>query len=472
MKLINIYINVDKSFEKKAKYVFSTIFKILGVKPQFFTKITKDTIHIYYGNYTKNKYPIHIYHDASVIEFFTEKNEYPSENVNLVKYKKDYIPFLFSKKGEILKYTNNSIRTRKDIIASAFYFLSCWQEHACDKEISPSSPYDFKTSIQHKFNFTEIAPVDRYCELIEDILVRTFREFTRSNIWPEGKKFAVSLSHNIEYWNFWNKDQFEKSSRKGKEKSKYQYLKLLLKLIKHKIEKKLFFDPAKLIKRIIKKEKMLRTASTFFILTKTDFPDERRNYFKNEENFQQLVKLLKDGSVNLFGSKEAGFQYHFLPTELDKLAGFSANGFRVRYLNLNYQSLFTTLEKGKVKYDSSMGFEEHIGYRAGISYPFQPYNLKEDRPFNLLEIPIIALDSSLMNQNDEKHRRAEMKINRLIKTSKEHKSHISVSWHTHHFDKIDFPKWGQMYWKLLHFSKRNFAWLCSLDKMYNFWQNK
>jgi len=469
MKFINIYINVDNSFEKKAKYVFSNMFKIIGVKPQFFTRITKDTIHIYYGKKTKDEYPIHIYHDPSVSNFFTENQQYSVNNVNLVKYKKEYIPFLFSKKGEIFHYTANSIRTRKDIVASAFYFLTCWQEYVSDTEISPSSPYDFKSSIQYKFNFAEMAPVDRYCELFEDILVRSFREFSRRNIWPEGKKFAVSLSHNIEYWNFWTEEQLKKRRNVN---SDNRSIKNFIRSLKHKIDKNLFYDPVKLIKKIIRKEKLLRTASTFFILTKTDFPDERRNYFADEQHFQQLVKLLKDASVNLYGSKEAGFQYHYLPTEMDKLSGFSSHGFRVRYLNLNYQNLFSALEKGKVKYDSSMGFDEHVGYRAGISYPFQPYNLKEDRPFNLLEIPVIALDSSLMNQNKNDNKRAEAKINRLVKISKEHNSHISVSWHTHHFEKIDYPKWGKIYWKLLNYSKRNSAWLCSLDKMYNFWQNK
>jgi len=466
MKNLNIYINVDKSFEKKAKYVFSTFCKILGVKPNFYTKITKETIHIYYGTNTKNEYPVHIYHDSAAVDFFQSKEEYQADNVNLVKYKTDYIPFLFSKKGNILKYTANSIRTRKDIIASAFFFLSCWQEHTCKKEVSPSSPYDFTTSIQHKFNITEIAPVDRYCELLEDILIRAFQEYSRNKIWPEGKKFAVTLSHNVEYWNFRTAEQFDIEEKKGKGISTWS------KWIRYKIGKKLFYDPTIFFKRIIKKEKQLRTSSTFFILTKSNFPDERRNYFENEESFTKIVKILKDSSVSLFGSKEAGFQYHLLPPEMDKLTGFSANGFRVRYLNLNYQYLFSTLEKGNVKYDSSIGFDSHIGYRAGVSYPFHPYNLEEDRVFNLLEIPIIALDSSLMEQNNQSYIKARKRIIRLIKNSRAHKSHFSVSWHMHHLDPIEYPNWSRIYWMLLMFSKRNNAWLCSLDKMYNYWQNK
>ena len=217
---------------------------------------------------------------------------------------------------------------------------------------------------------------------------------------------------------------------------------------------------------------MLKTSSSFFILTKSDFPDKRRNYFKNEQYFPQIVQLLKGSSVNLQGSKEAGFQYHFLPEELQKLEGFSAHGFRVRYLNFNYQNLFTILEKAKIKYDSSIGFDEKIGYRAGISYPFQPYNIKEDRPFTVLEIPLIAMDLAVQKQVDFNYRKAKREFAQFLDKSKKHRSHFSVCWHTHLFDPVDYPGWSKLYWQILKHGRSQNAWLCSLDKLYNYWQNR
>ena len=472
LKYINILLNIDEIYQPKVKYVFNTLSQILGLKPKYFTRLTSQQIHIYYGKRIEDEYPIHIYHNPDAVEFFSKKEQYPPEMVNLVKYGDEYIPFLFSKQGETFRFTSNSIRLRKDIISSAFFFLTCWQEYSLPGEISPNSPYDHSSSFQHCFGFSDIPPVDRYCELLEDTIKRAFPEFVKSNIWPTEKKFAVSLSHNLEYWNFWTNAYIDMILKRKIKLFKKKSLKAYTHGLMHKINKKFFSEPSRNIKYIIRREKFYKSTSSFFISTKTDFPDARRNYFGKEKIFNQLVKLLKDGSVNLQGSKEAGYQYNFLPAELDRLDGFSARGFRIRYLNFNYQNLFTVLEKAEINYDSSIGFDEHIGYRAGISFPFYPYNLKEDRPFDVLEIPIIAMDRSLMNQAGNNFDKARRRVENLLRKSKIHKSHISISWHTHLFDAVDFPRWGRLYWKLLAWSKHNSAWLCSFDKLYNYWENK
>jgi len=471
-KQLNIFLNIEESYQKKTKYVFNTLCRVLGLKTKFFTGLTSEEIHLYYGKRTEDIYPVHIYHDPNADEFYSRKEIYPVEHVNLVKYQDEYIPVLFSKQGEIFRYTSNSIRIRKDIISSAFYFLSCWQEYASPAEISPSSQYDYYKSFQYRFGFTDIPPVDRYCEILANVLKKAFPEFIISNIWPEGKKYAVSLSHNVEYWNVWTKNFIDEITHKKNNPEFENYWQVFWKAMLHKYSRKIFDDPARIIKLIMRREKILKASSSFFLLTKSDFPDERRNYFKNENYFQQIVKLLKDSSVNLQGSKEAGFQYNFLPDELQQLDGFSAKGFRVRYLNFNYQNLFSVLEKGKMKYDSSMGFDEKIGYRAGISYPFQPYNITENRPFNVLEIPLIAMDLALQKQVDFNHRKAKHRFDQLLSKAKKHKSHLSICWHTHLFDPIDFPYWSKIYWQIIKQSRSQEAWLCSLDKLYNYWQNR
>ena len=470
LKYIHILLNVEDNFLPKAKYVLNTFCRILGLKPKFFTGMTPETIHIYYGICVEEKYPIHIYYNEEAAEFFSKKKLYSHEDVNLVKYRDEYIPFLFSKKGEIFNITSHSVKIRKDIVSSAFYFLSCWQEYAADKEISPSSPYNYHSSLQHHFGFVHFPPVDRYCEMLEDVIKNAFPEYMRSNIWPQGKKFAVSISHNIEYWNFWTDEHIRAMIKRKIRLFRKKSIKALYKVIAHKINQKIYHDPSLLIKKIIKKERSFKTASSIFLLAKTDFPDNRRNYFDKYQD--QIIKLFKDSSVNLQGSKEAGYQYKFFPPEWDKLKGFSANGFRIRYLNFNYQNLFKVLEKGEVKFDSSMGYDEHIGYRAGISFPFFPFNIEENRPFNVLEIPVIIMDRSLLNQYGGNIRKAKKHVEMIFKKSRKHKSHISISWHTHIFDKVDFPGWGTLYWMVIKYTKYYGGWLCSLDKMYNYWKGK
>jgi hypothetical protein len=46
-------------------------------------------------------------------------------------------------------------------------------------------------------------------------------------------------------------------------------------------------------------------------------------------------------------------------------------------------------------YDASVGFADHIGFRAGTSHPYRPWLFNQGRESNLLEIPLIAMDSTL-----------------------------------------------------------------------------
>lgn len=94
----------------------------------------------------------------------------------------------------------------------------------------------------------------------------------------------------------------------------------------------------------------------------------------------------------LHGSPQSAFDPLVLAEELANLRdlGFNPTGFRTHYLHFNYQQSFPFLEEAGIKYDStSLGYWEHIGFRAGISFPFYPFNIAENRPFRVLEIPLL-----------------------------------------------------------------------------------
>jgi hypothetical protein len=46
-------------------------------------------------------------------------------------------------------------------------------------------------------------------------------------------------------------------------------------------------------------------------------------------------------------------------------------------------------------YDSSLGFAERIGFRAGTCVPYRPWLWEENREANLLEIPLLVMDRTL-----------------------------------------------------------------------------
>jgi len=52
-------------------------------------------------------------------------------------------------------------------------------------------------------------------------------------------------------------------------------------------------------------------------------------------------------------------------------------------------------EKCGLAYDSTVGFSDHIGFRAGTCVPYRPWSLEQNREIDLLEIPLLAMDVTL-----------------------------------------------------------------------------
>jgi hypothetical protein len=53
-------------------------------------------------------------------------------------------------------------------------------------------------------------------------------------------------------------------------------------------------------------------------------------------------------------------------------------------------------ERAGLAYDSTLGYPEQVGFRAGTCIPYRPWLLSLDREANLLEIPLIVMDVTLL----------------------------------------------------------------------------
>ena len=48
-----------------------------------------------------------------------------------------------------------------------------------------------------------------------------------------------------------------------------------------------------------------------------------------------------------------------------------------------------------VSEDASLGWSRDVGFRSGVSRPFQAYDVASERPLNLIVHPIAVMDSAL-----------------------------------------------------------------------------
>jgi hypothetical protein len=71
---------------------------------------------------------------------------------------------------------------------------------------------------------------------------------------------------------------------------------------------------------------------------------------------------------------------------------------RFHYLRHDTHATLPELDRLGFGYDSSQGYGDAIGLRAGFSFPYHPYHLAEERPLGLVELPLAVMDATLAEQ--------------------------------------------------------------------------
>jgi peptidoglycan/xylan/chitin deacetylase (PgdA/CDA1 family) len=138
---------------------------------------------------------------------------------------------------------------------------------------------------------------------------------------------------------------------------------------------------------------------------------------------------------------------------LESLRNTSENGVRMHWLFFDERSP-TLLESAGYTYDSTIGYNDAVGYRAGTAQVFKP--LQAER---LLELPMNVMDTALfypsrMNLSPwEAHR----EVGALLKNACRFGGVLTVSWH----DRSIGPErwWDEFYINLLHELRLQCAWL-------------
>ncbi len=485
---INILIKTDDSFTNKAEYVLRTFCSILRLNPKFFYGSTYDHVHIYYGKETSNSYPIKIYHNPDAPKFYEGDEVYQANKLRYNKYKGNYIPFLFSPQGQIHNISRAHAKVNKDIIASGFYFLSCWHEKILCKKAKVENRFDFYRSLQYQGGFIELPVFDIYADILRNILEVVLPEFTRENEWGNRKQFYATLSHDIDYWNYWTQEHHNFTIKYNSKRLLKRPLNALYKIVAHTFRRILSHSYQRM-RKIVRHEEYTSINATYFLLA-GDLDDEfrlpnkkivkyennRHAYLQHPKYRTQIEGLLHDHDVQLHGTPKSSFDADVLNYELNNLSEVAEQtiGYRSHTLSFDYHTSFDVLEKSNILYDSTVGFWEHIGYRCGTAYPFFPFNFKENRPYRILEIPLTVMDTTLMSSHcmHLKPWQAYGRIKKLIDNAIKYNSHVNILWHNTSFESIDYPFWGNLFWMVLKYIKKRNGMVISISDLYQTWNER
>jgi peptidoglycan/xylan/chitin deacetylase (PgdA/CDA1 family) len=169
----------------------------------------------------------------------------------------------------------------------------------------------------------------------------------------------------------------------------------------------------------------------------------------------RLVETLLDAGaeVGLHGSYLAADDLERLARERALLAQLDGPliGQRYHYLRVDPHRNLAPLAGIGFRYDTSLGFPDALGFRAGIAHPFRPWDFEHDRPANLVEVPLAAMDATLAEERYAglSADAAKPQVLALLDWAAEHGGGFSILWHPERFDGPSARGWDRLYFELI-----------------------
>jgi len=169
----------------------------------------------------------------------------------------------------------------------------------------------------------------------------------------------------------------------------------------------------------------------------------------------QLVETLQacDAEVGLHGSYTAAEDPSQLAREAECVRDLAGNvtGHRFHYLRLDPHRNLPVLDRLGFEYDSTLGYPDQPGFRAGIAQPFRPWDFEAERPLDLIEIPLAVMDATLAEEwyLGLSLAQAERRLLDLLDWAQENGGGFSVLWHPDRFDPAQARGWDRLFYRFV-----------------------
>ncbi len=135
--------------------------------------------------------------------------------------------------------------------------------------------------------------------------------------------------------------------------------------------------------------------------------------------------------------------------ELERASNISVQGHRQHYLNFHPSQLFDAIECAKFEYDSSVGYNDVSGARAGTFFPYRPFGVNHRRAYNFWEIPFVLMDTTLATTNNFSPRQALVHSQKILAPVAQACGTVAIIWHLEQLSGLLDPGFECVYFDLL-----------------------
>ncbi len=135
---------------------------------------------------------------------------------------------------------------------------------------------------------------------------------------------------------------------------------------------------------------------------------------------------------------------------LSKIVGFPVQKSRQHYLKFQLPEYYQMLIDAGITDDYSMGFADKPGFRAGTTRPFFWYNLKEEKPTQLIVHPFAAMDRTLNKYENQSVQGARLIYAELLSNVQEVDGLFVTLWHNESFSNLlEWNGWKDLFLEVM-----------------------
>jgi hypothetical protein len=214
---------------------------------------------------------------------------------------------------------------------------------------------------------------------------------------------------------------------------------------------------------------------TFYVLGGHTDPHDGSAPELYERLRPQLLDELhdEDVEVGLHGSYRSAYDVRLLVEEKRRLEELGARivGHRYHYLRLDPHHNLEPLAEVGLRYDSTLGFADALGFRGGLARPFRPWDFALDEPLDIVELPLAAMDVTLAEPRylGLSPRTAWPFLEALLDLATACRAGFAVLWHPERFDHATSGGWDALYWRFLDEAKRRGGRCMSAKELVDLW---
>jgi len=437
-----------------------------------------------------------------VIDAFSTYLSATSRKIELVSLKKDSdscIPVFFScshpsRNSVYVLYDRNgsssagierdgdSFILYADILGSSFYLLSLQEE-------SENKTRDKHNRFLAKFGFRKdemligIPLVNQYFKLLFTLISFEAESkgipFVRKCFWPGNSKSAIALTHDVDVLDKWFLYLVFLSGRFIRKGKIAKTIKTIFKVLKSVLKGK---NPLFSFDKITDEEGRYGYKSSFYFTGKqpslVSILRSDSNYDLSKKNIRRIIDKLKTkgneiglhGSYSSYCNKE---QLNWEKVQAEQISKGNVLGNRQHFLRMDLPRTWEIEEECGFLYDATLGFADQSGFRAGLAFPFYPYDNSRNRKMSILE-----LNQNIMDQTYEKYQskdssEIQLEILKLIQDVENSGGGlVSINWHSNMVEEFGFGDFEQLYQNLLQYISERKYLVDTAKNIAEWWTNR